>query len=181
MTTITSPVHSETIAGWSPIGPLASGMRSSLAFTVLTGLAERLVFPPPSAFRTCYGPRCLSAQGKSRDLRHFSPMPTRGGNSVLRDMAHMIVRPIQASIPHRSVPFWQERDNTWKSLEWLSPYTPVLKARPSNHQFAQGSHQGSAPSFYQSNWGNYEGFPWQSIPTQSVYTGRLPFVERAWN
>ncbi len=100
MTTITSQVHSETIAGWSPIGPLVSGMGSSVAFTILTGLAERRVFPLPSAFRTCSGPRCLSAQGQSRDLRHFSPMPARCGNSVLRDMAHMGVRPIQADVPH---------------------------------------------------------------------------------
>jgi hypothetical protein len=100
MTTITSPIHSETITGWPQIGPLVSGMGSSLAFTILTGLAERPAFPPPSAFRTCYGPCCLSAQGKSRDLRHFSPMPTRDGNSVLRDMAHMVVCPIQTCIKH---------------------------------------------------------------------------------
>src|SRR6266851_4910159 len=100
MTTITSQAHSETIAGWSPIGPLVSGMGSSVAFTILTGLAERPVFPLPSAFRTCYGPRCLSAQGQSRDLRHFSPMPTRCGNSALRDMAHMGVCPIQTDVPH---------------------------------------------------------------------------------
>src|SRR6266487_129290 len=89
MTTITSQVHPETISGWSPIGPLVSGMGSSLAFTILTGLAERLVFPPSSAFRTGYGPRCLSAQGQSRDLQHLSPMLARCGNSALRDMAHM--------------------------------------------------------------------------------------------
>ncbi len=105
MTTITSQAHSETIAGWSPIGPLVSGMGSSVAFTILTGLAERPVFPLPSAFRTCYGPRCLSAQGQSRDLRHFSPMPARGGNSVLRDTAHMIVCPIDAAKLHSFSPF----------------------------------------------------------------------------
>src|SRR6266852_6341200 len=104
MTTITSQAHSETIAGWSPIGPLVSGMGSSVAFTILTGLAERPVFPLPSAFRTCSGPRCLSAQGQSRDLRHFSPMPTRGGNSVLRDMAHMVVGPINAAKLHDMAP-----------------------------------------------------------------------------
>ncbi len=102
MTPITSQAHSETISGWSPIGPLVSGMGSSLAFTILTGLAERPVFPLPSAFRTGYGPRCLSAQGQSRDLRHFSPMPTRYGNSVLRDMAHMVIRPVNTGIPHQS-------------------------------------------------------------------------------
>ena len=100
MTTITSRVHPEAGNGWSPIGPLVSGMGSSVAFTLLTGLAERPVFPLPSAFRTCYGPRYLSAQGQSRDLRHVSPMPARCGNSVLRDMAHMGVCPIQANVPH---------------------------------------------------------------------------------
>ena len=90
MTTTTSRVHPEAVSGWSPIGPLVSGMGSSLAFTILTGLAERPVLPLPSAFRTCYGPRCLSAKGQSRDLQHFSPMLTRYGNSVLRDMAHKI-------------------------------------------------------------------------------------------
>src|SRR6266852_8459544 len=108
MTTITSQAHSETIAGWSPIGPLVSGMGSSVAFTILTGLAERPVFPLPSAFRTCSGPRCLSAQGQSRDLRHFSPMPTRGGNSVLRDMAHMVVGPINPTKTHSFAPFLRQ-------------------------------------------------------------------------
>jgi hypothetical protein len=103
MTTTTSLVHPEAVSGWSPIGPLVSGMGSSLAFTILTGLAERLVLPLPSAFRTCYGPRHLSAQGQSRDLRHFSPMPTRCGNSALRDMAHVIVSPVDPCIPHHYV------------------------------------------------------------------------------
>ena len=105
MTTTTSRVHPEAVSGWSPIGPLVSGMGSSLAFTILTGLAERPVLPLPSAFRTCYGPRCLSAQGQSRDLRHFSPMPTRCGNSALRDMAHVIVGPINPTKLHGFAPF----------------------------------------------------------------------------
>lgn len=61
------------------------------------------------AFRTCYGPRCLSAQGKSRDLRHFSPMPTRGGNNVLRDMAHMVIGPIDSTKFHPVFPFLRAR------------------------------------------------------------------------
>src|SRR5690348_418356 len=105
MTTITSRVYPEAVSGWSPIGPLVSGMGSSLAFTILTGLAERRVLPLPSAFRTCYGPRCLSAQGQSRDLRHLSPMSARCGNSALRDMAHMIIGPIDAAKPHGGTPF----------------------------------------------------------------------------
>src|SRR5947209_19685148 len=104
MTTTTSQVHSEAVFGWSPIGPLVSGMGSSLAFTILTGLAERRVFPLPSAFRTGYGPRCLSAQGQSRDLQYLSPMLTRGGNSALRDMAHMIIGPINPTKLHRFAP-----------------------------------------------------------------------------
>src|SRR5690242_14407181 len=94
MTHTTSQAHSEVVSDWSAIKPLVSRMGSSLAFTILTGLAERPVFPLSSAFRTCYGSRCLSAQGKSRDLRHFSPMPTRCGNSALRDMAHVPITPI---------------------------------------------------------------------------------------
>ena len=102
MTTTTSQAHSEAVSGWSPIGPLVSGMGGSLAFTILTGLAERLVLSLPSAFRTGYGPRCLSAQGQSRDLQHLSPMLTRCGNSALRDMAHMGICPIQSNVPHPS-------------------------------------------------------------------------------
>src|SRR5947209_19130125 len=101
MTTTTSQVHSEAVFGWSPIGPLVSGMGGSLAFTILTGLAERLVLSLPSAFKTGYGPRCLSAQGQSRDLQHLSPMLTRCGNSALRDMAHMLVSPINTGVPHK--------------------------------------------------------------------------------
>jgi hypothetical protein len=132
MTTITSQVHPEAVSGWSPIGPLVSGMGSSLAFTILTGLAERRVFPLPSAFRTDYSPRCLSAQGQSRDLQHFSPMLTRGGNSALRDMAHMPISPIQTNIPHRYASFSSETPGGVGSL-----YNGCSKQRPSNHRLAQ--------------------------------------------
>ena len=142
MTHTTSQTHSETIAGWSPIGPLVSGMGSSLAFTILTGLAERPVFPLPSAFRTCYGPHCLSAQGQSRDLRHFSPMPTRCGNSALRDMAHMRVCPIQTNIPHCSVSFARTIPGGIGSL-----YTKCSKQRPSHHRCAQEGCQGKDDLF----------------------------------
>src|SRR5581483_2795912 len=104
---ITSRLHLEAVSGWSPIGPLVSGMGSSLAFTVLTGLAERRVFPLPSASRTGYCSLSLSASGQSRDLQHFSPMLTRCGNSALRDMAHVGVRPIQTNVPHRCDPLSQ--------------------------------------------------------------------------
>ena len=91
------------------------------------------MLPLPSAFRTCSGPRHLSAQGQSRDLRHFSPMPTRCGNSALRDMAHMGVRPIDTCIPHKQGPpsFGQE------FLERRGPFTVALKARLSNECFAR--------------------------------------------
>ena len=180
MTNTTSPVHPETVSGWSPIGPLVSGMGSSLAFTIPTGLAEQQARGSPlSAFRTCYGPHRLSAESKSRDLQHLSPVLAHCGNTVLRDMAHVIIGPVNSGIPHRSVVPFLFR--SWRPLEWSSPYTPVLKARPSNDQLPQGNHQGSAPSLYQSNCGNHAGFPWQSIPPHSVYAGCQPCVERAWN
>ena len=113
MTTTTSQVHSEAVSGWSPIGPLVSGMGSSLAFTILTGLAEHLALLLPSAFRTGYGPRCLSAQGQSCDLQNLSPMLARCGNSALRDMAHMVIRPVNTGIPH------QKRSSL---QQWLPPH-----------------------------------------------------------
>jgi hypothetical protein len=110
MTNTTSPVHPETVSGWSPIGPLVSGMGSSLAFTIPTGLAEQQARGSPlSAFRTCYGPHRLSAESKSRDLQHLSPVLAHCGNTVLRDMAHVVVRPIDASKPHVQNPPCSER------------------------------------------------------------------------
>jgi len=169
MTTITSPVHSETIAGWSPIGPLVSGMGSSLAFTLLTGLAERLVFPLPSAFRTCYGPRCLSAQGQSRDLRHFSPMPTRGGNSVLHDMAHMVVGPINTGIPHQqcsSLPLWFLSMRAL--ILWRSQRDSLMIAS------AQERCQGSASFLNRSSRVEEVGFPWH---VQQVHRASVPLLQ----
>src|SRR6266566_7324287 len=161
MTTITSQAHSVTIAGWSPIGPLVSGMGSSVAFTILTGLAERRVFPLPSAFRTCSGPRCLSAQGQSRDLRHFSPMPTRCGNSALRDMAHMGVRPIQANVPHTRDSLSAETPGGVGSL-----YNGCSKQRPSNHRLAQEGCQGSAIFPYRSSRVENQVFPRQFLSSR---------------
>ena len=96
---------SQAFFGWSPIGPLVSGMGSSLAFTIPTGLAEQQAngLPLP-AFRTCYGPHRLSAESKSRDLQHLSPVLAHYGNTVLRDMAHVVIRPIDASKPHEQHP-----------------------------------------------------------------------------
>ena len=155
MTRTTSQTHSETIAGWSPIGPLVSGMGSSLAFTVLTGLAEHPAFPLPSAFRTCYGPRCLSAQGQSRDLRHFSPMPTRGGYSVLRDMAHMGISPIDSNIPHACA--FLSVHHSWGNrvlLSWcVDRNDPLITAVP------RKTARGSTIFPYRSNRVEEIGFP----------------------
>jgi hypothetical protein len=139
MTTITSQVHSEAVSDWSPIGPLVSGMGSSLAFTILTGLAERLAWSLPSAFRTCYVPRCLSAQGKSRDLQHLSPMLTRCGNSALRDMAHMGICPVQSDIPHDRRSFLQAIPGGNRVLIYRA-----LEAHPSNRRLAQEHCRGRA-------------------------------------
>ncbi len=172
MTSTTSQAHSETIAGWSPIGPLVSGMGSSVAFTILTGLAERRVFPLPSAFRTCSGPRCLSAQGQSRDLRHFSPMPTRGGNSVLRDMAHMGVRPIQANVPHTRDSLSAETPGGVGSL-----YNGCSKHVPPIVDWTRKEARGSTIFSYRSSRVEREVFPRQFL--SSRLSSAQPLVERA--
>jgi hypothetical protein len=130
-------IHPETVSGWSPIGPLVSGMGSNVAFTIPTGLAERLVLPLPSAFRTCYGPCCLSTSGKSRDLQHLSPMLARFGNSALRDIAHMIIGPINSGIPHQNCSSVLPR-----VPEIPCPYTVALEARLSHHRFGSGTEPG---------------------------------------
>jgi hypothetical protein len=164
MTHTTSQTHSETIAGWSPIGPLVSGMGSSVAFTLLTGLAERPVFPLPSAFRTCYGPRYLSAQGQSRDLRHVSPMPARCGNSVLRDMAHMGVCPIQTNVPHT-------RASLSRKTPGCSKHVPPIIAWP------RKAAKGSTISLYRSSRVEKKVFPRQFVASR--LSSAQPLVERA--
>src|SRR5713226_6894598 len=161
MTSITSQAHSETIAGWSPIGPLVSGMGSSVAFTILTGLAERRVFPLPSAFRTCYGPRCLSAQGQSRDLQHFSPMLARCGNRALRDMAHVGVCPIDTGVPH------EQRSSL--QVVFLSTRTLILwrsKRRLSHNRFGSGTVPRKASFLNRSSRVEQIAFPWH---VQQIY------------
>jgi len=177
MTTITSQAHSETIAGWSPIGPLVSGMGSSVAFTILTGLAERPVFPLPSAFRTCYGPRCLSAQGQSRDLRHFSPMPTRCGNSVLRDMAHMVICPIDPAKLHRCSPFlrWTAFLNSCVLILCRSKRDSLMTSR------VQKPCQGRTSFLNRSSRVEQGAFPRQVRQFfEPVYSWHRPRVEGAW-
>jgi hypothetical protein len=155
MTTTTSQVHPEAVSGWSPIGPLVSRVGSSLAFTIPTGLAERRVFPLPSAFRTCYGPRCLSAQGQSRDLQHLSPMLTRCGNSALRDMAHMLVRPIYSGIPHLKCSSLQKWFLSSRTLIlWRSKRDSLIIGSP------QELYQGSASFHNRSSRVEQLDFPW---------------------
>ena len=175
MTTTTSQVHSEAVSGWSPIGPLVSGMGGSLAFTILTGLAERLVLSLPSAFRTGYGPRCLSAQGQSRDLQHLSPMLTRCGNSALRDMAHMVAGPINPGIPHQKLSSLQECFLSVRALIlWRSKRDSLMIGS------AQEQGQGSASFLNRSSRVEEVDFPWH---VQQLYRTSVslfqPCVERA--
>src|SRR6266702_1581638 len=172
MTSTTSQAHAETIAGWSPIGPLVSGMGSSLAFTILTGLAERRVFPLPSAFRTCYGPRCLSAQGKSRDLQHVSPMLTRYGNSALRDMAHMGISPIQSNVPHRCDPLSQTLPGGLGSL-----YNGCSKHVPPIVDWPRKAARGRTLFLYRSSRVESLVFPRQSLSGREQPC--QPLVQRA--
>ena len=165
MTTTTSHARSETIAGWSPIGPLVSGMGSSVAFTLLTGLAERPVFPLPSAFRTCYGPRYLSAQGQSRDLRHVSPMPARCGNSVLRDMAHMGICPIDSCKPHEQVLLLKQRFLVRRE----GSFTAALTARLSNDSFSRNPGRRRAIFL---NWSSHVEKLAFRLPDSSVHTSK---------
>ena len=156
MTTTTSQVHSEAVSGWSPIGPLVSGMGGSLAFTILTGLAERLVLSLPSAFRTGYGPRCLSAQGQSRDLQHLSPMLTRCGNSALRDMAHVLVRPVNTGIPHQKRSSLHECFLSSRALLlWRSKRDSLMIGR------TQERGRGSASFLNRSSRVEAGDFPWR--------------------
>jgi hypothetical protein len=137
MTSTTSQVHPETVSGWSPIEPLVSGMGSSLAFTIPTGLAgQQTNGLPLPAFRTCYGPHHLSVKSKSRDLQHLSPVLAHCGNTALRDMAHMFISPINAGIPHRYTPSQQNRSEVCKALY------RVLAAQRSISAHSQDSNQG---------------------------------------
>jgi hypothetical protein len=138
MPTITSRVHPGTVSSvLRLVADWTAGIwdLSRLAFTIPTGLAGRRTTTLSSlpAFRTCYGPPCLSAQGQSRDLQHSSPMLARCGNIALRDIAHMLVRPVDTGIPHGTTPLRQE---------WVPPlscpYTVALEARLSHDRFGEG-------------------------------------------
>jgi hypothetical protein len=114
MPSTTSRVHPRTVSSvLRLVADWTAGIwdSSSQAFTIPTGLAGRRTTTLSSlpAFRTCYGPPCLSTQGQSRDLQHLSPMLTRCGNIALRDIAHMLVCPIDPGIPHDKFPSLRER------------------------------------------------------------------------
>jgi hypothetical protein len=142
MPTITSRVHPGTVSSvLRLVADWTAGIwdLSSLAFTIPTGLAGRRTTTLSSlpAFRTCYGPPCLSAQGQSRDLQHSSPMLARCGNIALRDIAHMGVGPVQSNVPHVRLSLSSATPGSVGSL-----YTGCSKQRPSNHRLAQESCQG---------------------------------------
>jgi hypothetical protein len=142
MPTITSRVHPRTVSSvLRLVADWTAGIwdLSSLAFTIPTGLAgpRTTTLSSLPAFRTCYGPPCLSAQGQSRDLQHSSPMLARCGNIALRDIAHMLISPIQSNVPHLDSHFLTS--NSWGNrvlIFWCS------KQRPSNHRCTQEGCQG---------------------------------------
>jgi hypothetical protein len=135
------------------------------------------VFPLPSAFRTCSGPRCLSAHGQSHDLRHFSPMPTRCGKSALRDMAHMIVRPINAATLQCFAP---------SSKRTMFPNHGVLLLCRSTRDSlmtspVQKRYLGRTSFLNRSSRVEKRGFPRHvRLSFESVYPWLWPCVEWAW-
>jgi hypothetical protein len=166
MPTITSRVHSETVSSvLRLVADWTAGIwdLSSLAFTIPTGLAGHRTTTLSSlpAFRTCYGPRCLSAQGQSRDLQHGSPMLARCGNIALPDIAHMGVGPIQSNVPHRCVLLLGAFPGDIGSL-----YNGWETARPSNHRLAQECCRRSAIFLYRSSRVETEAFPQQSLSSR---------------
>jgi hypothetical protein len=52
-------------------------------------------------------------------------------------MAHVLVRPVNAGIPHRQPPPWNRRAGTL--LQAVGPYLLVLEARPSNDHWCGGA------------------------------------------
>jgi hypothetical protein len=169
MPTITSRVHPGTVSSvlFRLVADWTAGIwdLSSLAFTLPTGLAGRRTTTLSSlpAFRTCYGPPCLSAQGQSRDLQHSSPMLARYGNIALRDIAHVGIGPINTGKPHRCPSLSNK-----KSLGKSGPSIQVLAARPSNRRWSQESCQGSTIFPYRSSRVEVRVFPRQFLTGQGV-------------
>ncbi len=180
MPTITTRVHPGTVTSvLRLVADWTAGIwdLSSLAFTIPTGLAGRRTTTLSSlpAFRTCSGPPCLSAQGQSRDLQHSSPMLARCGNIALRDIAHMVVSPVNTDIPHQKRSSLQLGFlSTRALLLWRSKRNSLIIAS------AQKRCQGSASFLNRSSRVERVDFPWR---VQQLYRTSLhlfqPCVERA--
>jgi hypothetical protein len=170
MPSTTSRVHPRTVSSvLRLVADWTAGIwdSSSLAFTIPTGLAGRRTTTLSSlpAFRTCYGPPCLSAQGQSRDLQHLSPMLARCGNIALRDLAHMLVSPIQSNIPHpQMTPFDIGTKNSWGHrvlIFWRSKRDPLIVDKP------RSAAEGSTIFGYRSSRVEKKVFPWQFSSSKS--------------
>ena len=172
MPTITSRVHPETassvvrlVANWTA----GSWNSSSLALAIPPGLAEHRATTLSlfSAFVTCYCSRCLSARGKCHDLQHLSPMLTHNGNSVCRDMAHMIVGPIDTAKLHSLAPFPKQPAflNCWV-LRLCRSKRDSLMTSP-----VQKRCQGRTSFRNRSSRVEVRAFPWQGRQSlESVYS-----------
>ncbi len=166
MPTITSRVHPGTVSSvLRLVADWTAGIwdLSSLAFTIPTGLAGRRTTTLSSlpAFRTCYGPPCLSAQGQSRDLQHSSPMLARCGNIALRDIAHMGVCPIQTNVPHTRESFLH------KLLGVSGPYITGGRPHvPPIVDWPRKAARGSTIFWYRSSRVEEEVFPRQCLSSR---------------
>jgi len=131
----------------------------------------------PSAFRTGSGPHCLSAQGQSRDLQHLSPMLTRYGNSALRDMARVIVCPINAAKLHCFAPFSKQSRflNSCVLILCRSKRDSLMTSR------VQKPCQGRTSFLNRSSRVERRAFPRQVRQSFGpVYSWLRPRVEGAW-
>jgi hypothetical protein len=180
MPTITTRVHPGTVTSvLRLVADWTAGIwdLSSLAFTIPTGLAGRRTTTLSSlpAFRTCYGPPCLSAQGQSRDLQHSSPVLARCGNIALHDIAHVLVRPVNTGIPHQKRSSLQKMFLSSRALIlWRSKRDSLMIG------LAQEPCQGSASFLNRSSRVERVDFPWN---VQQLYRTSVPSfqpcVERA--
>ena len=166
MPTITSRVHPGTVSSvLRLVADWTAGIwdLSSLAFTIPTGLAGRRTTTLSSlpAFRTCYCPPCLSAQGQSRDLQHSSPMLARCGNIALADIAHMGVCPIQTNVPHSRVSFSRETPGGVGSL-----YNGCSQHVPPIIDWPRKAAKGSPIIVYRSSRVEREVFPRQFLSSR---------------
>ncbi len=177
MPTITSRVHPGTVSSvLRLVADWTAGIwdLSSLAFTIPTGLAGRRTTTLSSlpAFRTCYGPPCLSAQGQSRDLQHSSPMLARCGNIALRDIAHMSICPIQTDVPHTRGSLSRETPGDIGSF-----YNGCSKHVPPIIDWPRKAAKGSTIFLYRSSRVEKLAFPRQCVSSRELPC--QPLVDRA--